>query len=112
MGGLVVNAGMQVLVIVTIKIVSYAGLHVGQVGKNRPLAEFEHLRFEVWPEALGLGFIVAVADGAAPAALSGSRGQRLVVVEQFAVHVTAVLPAAVGVHEQAWRGRLGPKIPL
>ena len=43
---LVTNTGMQAVVIVVVKIVGDAGLRVGQVGKHRPLAEFEHLRFE------------------------------------------------------------------
>ena len=40
---------------VVVKIVGDAGLRVGQVGKNGPLAEFEHLRFEAGPEAARLG---------------------------------------------------------
>ena len=43
---LVANAGVQAVVIIVVKIVGDAGLRVGQVGKNGPLAEFEHLRFE------------------------------------------------------------------
>ena len=43
---LVANTGVQAVVIVVVKIVGDAGLRVGQVGKNRPLAQFEHLRFE------------------------------------------------------------------
>ena len=46
---LVANAGVQAVVIVVVKIVGDAGLRVGQVGKNGPLAEFEHLRFEAGP---------------------------------------------------------------
>ena len=101
-GRLVVNAGMQPFVIAVVKIVGHAGLRVGQVSKNGPLAQFEHFGFEAGPEALGLGNIIAVA---APAL----RAHGLVAVEHFAVPVTAILPAAVGVHEQAGRGRLGPK---
>ena len=41
--------------IVVIKIVGDAGLRVGQVGKNGPLAEFEHLCFEAGPEAFSRG---------------------------------------------------------
>ena len=82
---------------VIVKIIGDAGLRVGQVGKNGPLAPFEHLRFEPGPEALGLGIIVTVAAAAL-------RAQGLVVVEQLAVGLAAVLPAlpgttAVGVHE-------------
>ena len=48
---LVANAGVQTVVIVIVKIVGDAGLRVAQVGKHRPLAEFEHLRFEPGPAA-------------------------------------------------------------
>ena len=101
-GRLIADAGVQAFVIVVVKIIGDAGLRVGQVGKNGPLAPFEHLRFEPGPEALGLGIIVTVAlPGTTVAAL---RVQGLVVVEQLAVGLAAVLPAlpgttAVGVHE-------------
>ena len=96
-GRLVADAGVQAFVIVVVKIIGDAGLRVGQVGKNGPLAPFEHLRFEPGPEALGLRIIVTVAlPGTTAAAL---RAQGLVVVEQLAVGLAAVLPAAVGVHE-------------
>ena len=48
---LIVDAGVQTLVIVVVKIVGGAGLRVGQVRKNGPLADFEDLRFEARPEA-------------------------------------------------------------
>ena len=48
-GCLVVDAGMQALVIVVVKIVGHAALCVGQVGKKGPLADFEDLRFEAGP---------------------------------------------------------------
>ena len=107
---LIVNTGVQTLVIVVVKIVGDAGLGIGQVGKNGPLADLEDLRFEAGPETFGLGIIVAVATTAL-------RTQRFVVVEQGPIRVAAVLPAlpgttAVGVHKQARRGRLGPKSPL
>ena len=47
--------------VIVVKIVGHAGLRVGQVGKDGPVAEFEHLRFEARPEALGLGVVVAFA---------------------------------------------------
>ena len=95
-GRLIADAGVQAFVIVVVKIIGDAGLRVGQVGKNGPLAPFEHLRFEPGPEALGLRIIVTVAAAAL-------RAQGLVVVEQLAVGLAAVLPAlpgttAVGVH--------------
>ena len=52
---MVANTGVQAVVIVVVKIVGGAGLRVGQVGKHRPLAKFEHLGFEAGPEAFGLG---------------------------------------------------------
>ena len=52
---LVANAGVQTVVLVVVKIVGDAGLRVGQVDKNGPLAQFEHLRFEAGPEDFGLG---------------------------------------------------------
>ena len=79
--GLVINTGVQALVIIVIKIVGDAGLRVGQVGKNESLAAFEHLRFETRPQAFGLGIIVAVAA-------SALRAQGLLVVEQFQLGAT------------------------
>jgi len=96
-GCLIVNARVQPLVIIVIKIVGDAGLGVGQVGKNGPLADFEHFGFEAGPEAFGLCVVVAVAlPGTTAAAL---RAHGLVVVQQFAVGVAAVLPAPVRVNE-------------
>ena len=96
-GGLVVDAGMQPLVIVVVKIVGDAGLRVGQVGEKGPLANFEYLRFEAGPQTFGLRVVIAVAlPGTTAAAL---RAHGLVVVQQFAVGVAAVLPAPVRVDE-------------
>ena len=50
-GGLIVDAGVQALVIVVVKIVGHAALRVSQISKNGPLADFEDLRFEARPEA-------------------------------------------------------------
>ena len=50
-GCLIVNARVQPLVVMVIKIVGDAGLGVGQVGKNGPLADFEHFGFEAGPAA-------------------------------------------------------------
>ena len=103
--GLLVNAGVQALVSIVLNLVGDAGLRVSQVGKNGPLAACEHVGFEARPPAFSLGIIVAVAAAAL-------RALGLVVAQQVPVHVTAVLPAAVGVHEQTGRGRLGPKSTL
>jgi hypothetical protein len=43
---LVVDASVQALMIVVVKLVGHAGLRGGQFGKNAPLAQLEHLRFE------------------------------------------------------------------
>ena len=86
---LITDAGVQSLVIVVIKIVGDAGLGVGQVGKNGSLAPFKDFRFEARPQAFGLGVIVAVAAAAL-------RAQGIVLMEQGAVGVAAVLPALPG----------------
>ena len=54
-GCLIFNARAQPLVILVVKIVGGADLGIGQVGKNGPLADFEHFGFEAGPEAFGLG---------------------------------------------------------
>ena len=100
-----VDTGVQALVVAVVKIVADADLGVGQVGKNGPLTDFEHLRFEARPQTFGLRIIVAVAAAAL-------RAQRLVVVQQLAVGVAAVLPTPVGMDHEARRGRLSPKSPL
>ena len=83
---LVADAGVRPVVIVVVKIVGDADLRVGQVGKHRPFAEFEHLRFEAGPEAFGLGIVVAVATAAL-------RTHGPVPVQEGAVGVAAVLAA-------------------
>ena len=107
---LVADAGVQPVVIVVVKIVGDAGLRVGQVGKNGPLAQFEHLGFEAGPEAFGLGVVVALAAAAL-------RTHGPVPVQERAVDVAAVLATlpgttAVGVDDKVWGGRLGKKGPL
>ena len=104
-GRLIANAGVQALMIVIVKIVGNADLGIGQVGKNRPLAEFEHLGFEPGPQALGLRIIVAIAA-------SALRAHGPVPAEQGAVSIAAILPAPVGVDDQARGRRLGEKSPL
>ena len=86
---MITDAGVQALVIEVVKIVGDAGLGVGQVGKNRPLTQFEYLRFEAGPETFGLRVIVVVAAAAL-------RAQGTVLMEQGAVGVAAVLPALPG----------------
>ena len=109
-GSLIVDTGMQPLVIVIVKIIGDAALLIRQVGKKGPLADFKDLRFEAGPEAFGLGVIIAVAAAAL-------RAQGLVTVQQLPIGVAAVLPTLpgttpVGMHKQTCSGRLGPKRPL
>ena len=52
---LIADAGVAALVVVVVKIVGHAGLGIGQVGKNGPVAGFEFLGFEPEPQAFGLG---------------------------------------------------------
>ena len=102
-GSLVVDTGMQPLVIVIVKIIGDAALRIRQVGKKGPLADFKDLRFEARPQAFGLRVIIAVAlPGTTAAAL---RAQGLVLVQQLPIRVAAVLPTPVGMHEQAWSRR-------
>ena len=96
-GCLIVDTGVQAFVVVVVKIVSDAGLRVGQVGKNGPLAYFEHLRFEAGPAAFGLRTVVAIAlPGTTAPAL---RAHGCVVVQQFSVSIAAVLPDVVRMHQ-------------
>jgi hypothetical protein len=60
-GCLIINTGVQALVIVVVKIVGDARLRIGQVGKNGPLADFEYFGFEARPETFSLRIVVAVA---------------------------------------------------
>ena len=101
-GSLVVDAGMQPLVIVVVKIIGDAALRIRQVGKKGSLTDFQDLRFEAGPQAFGLRVIIAVAAAAL-------RAYGSVVVQQLPIRVAAVLPTPVGMHEQAWSRRLGPK---
>jgi len=114
-GSLVVDTGMQPLVIVIVKIIGDAALRIRQVGKKGPLANFEHLRFEAGPQAFGLHVIIAVALPGTTAAALRTPGP--VVVQQLPMGVAAVLPTLpgttpVGVHEQSRCERLGPKRSL
>ena len=52
---LIADAGVAPLVVAIVKIVGHAGLGVGQVGKNGPVAGFELLGFQARPQAFGLG---------------------------------------------------------
>ena len=102
---LIANAGVAALVIVVVKIVGHAGLRVGQVGKNRPVAGFELLGFEARPPAFRLGVVVALA---APAVRELGPG----VAQQGLVGVAYVLPALpgttpVGMDNEAGSGPLG-----
>ena len=52
---LMADAGVALLVITIVKMVGRAGLGIGQVGKNGPVADFELLGFQAGPQAFGLG---------------------------------------------------------
>ena len=97
-GHLIANTEVQTLMIIAVKIVSYADLGVGQGGKNRPFAQSEYLGFEPGPAALGLRIIVAVAAAAL-------RAQGPVLVVQGVVGLAAVLPNPVGVGGWAEKSR-------
>ena len=103
--GLIINAGVQSVVIVVVKKLGDAGLRIGQVGKNGPLAEFEHLCFAARPQAFVLCVVVVLAAAAL-------RAQGPVLAEPGAVDVAAVLAAAIGIHDQARGGGLGKQVPL
>ena len=98
---LVVNAGVQAIAATLVEIINAAELGVGQVDKDEPFAEFRDLRFETLPPAFGLCALVIVA--------TALRVQYLMGVEPLPISVTTVLPAPVGIHEQARRGRLCPR---
>ena len=50
-GCLIVDAGVQALVIVVVKIVGHTALRVRQISKNEPLADFDYCSLEARPEA-------------------------------------------------------------
>ena len=52
---LIADVGVAPLVITIVKMVGHAGLGIGQVGKNGPVAGFELLGFQAGPQASGLG---------------------------------------------------------
>ena len=52
---LIADAGVVLLVITIVKMAGDAGLSIGQVGKNGPVADFELLGFQAGPQAFGLG---------------------------------------------------------
>ena len=74
---LITDAGVAALVVVIVKIVSDAGLGIGQVGKNGPVAGFEFLGFKAGPQALGLGVVVAFAASAVESWAWASRKRAL-----------------------------------
>ena len=109
------NAGVQSVVVVVVKILGDAGLRIGQVGKNGPLAEFKHLRFTAGSQAFILCVVVALALPDRTASVLRAQGP--VLAEQGAVDVPAMLAAlpgttAVGIHDQARGGSLGKQVPL
>ncbi|WP_246558971.1 hypothetical protein [Hymenobacter piscis] len=61
---LVADASVQSGIAVVVRITGRAGLGVGQRGEHRPLAQFQHLRFEAGLPVLGLSVAVALAAAA------------------------------------------------
>ena len=76
---LVANTGVQVVMIIVVKIIGDAGFRVGQVGKNRQPAQFEHVRFEPGPKTFHLRIVVTVARPDTTA--TALRAQDLVLME-------------------------------
>ncbi len=50
-GFMIANTGVAALVVVIVKIAGDAGLGIGQVGEDGPVARFEFLGFEARPQA-------------------------------------------------------------
>ena len=61
---LIADAGVATLVVIVVKIVGNAGLRVGQVVEDGPVAGFEFLSFKAGPQAFGWGIVVALATSA------------------------------------------------
>ena len=107
---LVANTGVQSVIIEVVETASDADLRVGQVSKNWPLAQFEHLGFEAVSAAFGLGrTLQGVIVALAAAAL---RAHGPVPVQQDAVGVAAVLFTVVGVDDKLGRGGPVQQHPL
>ena len=112
---LIADAAVALLVITIVKMAGHAGLGIGLVGKNGPVAGFELLVFQAGPQASGLGrtllgIVVAFAllGTTASAVLELSLG----VAQLSLVGVAHVLSAIsgttpVGVDDQAGSGPLG-----
>ena len=112
---LMADAGVALLVITIVKMAGHAGLGIGLVVKNGPVAGFELLGFQAGPQASGLdrtllGIVVAFAlpGTTASAVLELSLG----VAQSSIVGVAHVLSALsgttpVGVDDQAGSGPLG-----
>ena len=105
MRGLVSEGRVPTLVIIVVEISRHALLRVGQVAEHGPLAWSQLLGLEPRPQALSLRVVQAFVAAAL-------RALATVLVEQGAVGGSAVLPAPVGVDEQARRGRLRLKSAL
>ena len=82
---LVANTGVATVMIIVINIRGDADLGIRYIGKDGPVAGFEHLGFEAGPEAFGLGVVVAFAPPAV-------RGLGFGPVQQGFVGVAHVLP--------------------
>ena len=107
---LVANTGVATVMIIVINIRDDADLGIRYIGKDGPVADFEHLGFEAGPQTFGLGVIVAFAlpGTTAPAVRELGVGP----VQQGFVGVAHVLATPVGVHNQTRGGPLGQQRSL
>ena len=102
---LIADAGVATFVVIVVKIRDDAGLGTGQVGEDGPVAGFEFLSFQARLQAFRLGIVVAFAASAVRALGPGVAQQRL-------VGVAHVLPASVGVDNEAGGRPLSQQRPL
>ena len=91
--------------VVVVKIVGDTGLRVGQVSENGPVAGFELFGFKARPQAFRLGIVVAFATPAV-------RELGLGLAQQGLVGVAYILPAPVGMNDEAGGGALSQQCPL
>ena len=64
LGELIIEAGVQALILVVVKISSSAGSGVSQVGEHGLFAAFQLLGLKAGPAAFGLGIIVSLTAAA------------------------------------------------
>ena len=77
--------------VIVVKISGDAGLRIGQVRENGPVAGFEQLGFEARPEAFGLRIVIALAAPAVRELGLGVAQQRFVDVAHVLVRPRCLL---------------------